>query len=300
MKKVLSLALVLCMAIACFAFAPASAEIYWDNLLTVTEENGSIQTTGGPWEWSGTGMKAWAYGGKTTASNNPYAPTDGFVISSAAAGLFQNNFGDAKSVKVDFSNIYTHGNGLHNQVNFAFLIPGTILTAGETYTFFFKAKAADAASLANVSSGSMVMMNEDNYATGTITVVSQAGTLSTEWSTFKLTFTATAAAVAAIRVPFFIAGAAGLGTGAMYMDGFSLVEGTADDTAIDAYYAYYKDPMDIDGDGLLNATDPDVDGDGILNRYDRDIDGDGTKNVWDRDMDGDGIPNRDDLSPFGG
>jgi hypothetical protein len=47
--------------------------------------------------------------------------------------------------------------------------------------------------------------------------------------------------------------------------------------------------LDVDGDGIPNATDPDMDGDGINNIYDTDVDGDGIPNATDTDDDGDGI-----------
>tara|TARA_Y100000592_G_scaffold100431_1_gene180505 strand:+ start:2926 stop:4758 length:1833 start_codon:yes stop_codon:yes gene_type:complete len=54
--------------------------------------------------------------------------------------------------------------------------------------------------------------------------------------------------------------------------------------------------IDIDGDGILNDTDPDVDGDGIPNEEDPDIDGDGIPN--DTDDTPSGFINTFDASDF--
>jgi len=46
--------------------------------------------------------------------------------------------------------------------------------------------------------------------------------------------------------------------------------------------------LDIDGDGIPNATDPDMDGDGVANGTDLDTNGDGVPNTTDLDDDSDG------------
>lgn len=58
-------------------------------------------------------------------------------------------------------------------------------------------------------------------------------------------------------------------------------------------------PVDTDGDGIPNLTDPDIDGDGIPNGSDPDVDGDGIPNESDPDIDGDRIPNALDPTPYG-
>jgi hypothetical protein len=54
--------------------------------------------------------------------------------------------------------------------------------------------------------------------------------------------------------------------------------------------------LDVDNDGIPNATDPDMDGDGINNIYDTDVDGDGIPNATDTDDDGDGILDANDTA----
>ncbi len=49
---------------------------------------------------------------------------------------------------------------------------------------------------------------------------------------------------------------------------------------------------DLDGDGVIDATDTDVDNDRVLNRFDLDDDDDGVVDLFDPDDDGDGVRDR--------
>lgn len=318
MKKVLSLALVLCMAIACFAFAPTSAEIYRENLLVPAEEVAGIYDNP---PWGGYATEAnicvWQYRSPFAYAENEVSTFLTFCPDVYIDG--ENRFGDAGSLKLDLTKITEKstsdtgtteeavmtGNG---SINIDFYT--NKYEVGETYTMFFYVKSDVELPEGKVNMyvcggengfGEVDSPKGDKTVGATVTFVP-----TTEWQLVKFPFSV--AETEGDAEPQRIAIRVGLRnileenerTGAIYMDGIGLVEGAADEIDLDAFYANYKIPLDDDDDRLNNNEDPDLDGDGILNKYDPDMDNDGTKNVWDYDIDNDKIFNGDDDKPFGG
>lgn len=318
MKKFTALLLVLCMAVACFAFAPASADdyVYRPNLLTYTEQNISSIMDRNPWEANSIDkLYAWGYPG--TVLPNAWKTVDGgngsagfsFTTEADEVMPVDNRYfsQQPRAIKAHIADMKIESNLPHLQGNILDVYTDKC-EPGKTYTFFFKVKLSEDATPGAVAIGvfdessltdlvanpQYVYSNIDN----TTHVVPNV-TATTEWQTVKYTFTTKsplAGPYTGIRINV---GKAAETSGYLYIDGLTLVEGTISDAEIEQTYAYTVLP-DTDGDGIFNDYDPDVDGDGILNKYDRDIDGDGTKNVWDRDIDGDFVDNKEDDIPFGG
>lgn len=295
MKKVLSLALVLCMAIACFAFAPTSAEIYWGNLLTTTEETISSIGVSAPWGMlAGEGyVSTWSYpfelmydsGEADNAASVVWSIQDDVLIPG------ENRFEDAQALQFDLSKTVAQAEN-PGAWGYKLDIYTDKLEAGKTYTFFFMVKGtSDFTDSIKATVGP-----ESNYAAQGVSGDLAYFTITDEWTLVKHTFTATAATGC---FNIILAEPTDITEGYVYVDGIAMVEGDGADIDATYYENNYKDPMDVDGDKLYPDEDYDVDGDGIANKYDTDIDGDGTKNVWDRDIDGDKVLNGDDGKPFG-
>lgn len=297
MKKVLSLALVLCMAIACFAFAPTSAEIYWGNILTTTEESVSMVWDMAPWgAQAGEGfLSNWSFPGgdvHPTYSEGNAAGSQFWKIQKEVLIDGENRYGDAQGLVADLSKSgVTENPGAWG----IFLNVGTDkVEAGKTYTFFYMIKGSDNFG-AKLKAGTTT---EGNYANNmAANAPSVLVEVTTDWQLVKCTFTAAEGKQAMLRI--VLGEAEEIETGLVYVDGIAMVEGDGADIDATYYANNYKDPMDIDGDKDYPDEDFDIDGDEIPNQYDTDIDADGLKNVWDRDIDGDKIANGDDDKPFG-
>lgn len=298
MKKVLALALVLCMAVACFAIAPASAENYWDNLLIFTEDNIGTVYDAPPWGYNGEGyFCSWSY--PSYCSPAGWADNTASKLWSLQQTTLipgENRFGNAYGLVADLSKstalTAADSGNAGGWGNFLDIYTKQV-EAGKTYTFFFKVKASAEVDAANLV---FKVYPEGNFASNFTSYTEANATLTTEWQTVKFVFTATASNTnTCFRI---VTVEKAEMSGYVYIDGLAMVEGTTVDA--DAFYASFVDPADIDGDKIYNNEDTDVDGDGILNQFDRDIDGDGTKNVWDYDMDNDLIDNWEDATPFGG
>lgn len=307
MKKVLSLALVLCMAIACFAFAPTSAESYWGNLLTYTEDNSTIYDTV-PWGQSGDGViGTWAYPDSTYGVQDNYpegwqqgAVSNWATLTTDASEILpgENRFGDAKGIKLDFSKMPSWeetGNSYSADWGTYLNVYTGNCEKDKTYTFFFAIKA-DKAPAADTS---VTVLNRGGWGAGTLTGAETKVDITTDWQLVKWTFTCAGDAnMYCFKIIFHQAVAQEIN---VLVDGFAMVEGDgADITGVDFYANNFVDPADNDGDHIYNWEDTDINGDGVPNEFDRDMDGDKIKNVWDRDMDSDNINNKVDSTPFGG
>ncbi len=318
MKKIVALALVLCMAVACFAFSPASAEdvTYRRNLLKYTEQNADAIWDRQPWEANSVEkFYAWGYPGAVLP--NAYKTVDN---GSASAGFSFTTDADAvmpvdnrypgqqpRAIKAHIADMKIEANLPHLQGNILDVYTDKC-EAGKSYTFFFKVKLSE-----NATPGSIVigvfdessltdLVANPQYVYSNIdntTHVIPNVTATTEWQTVKYTFTTKsplAGPYTGIRINV---GKTAETSGYLYIDGLTLIEGSITDEEIEQNYAYTVLP-DSDDDGIFNDFDTDVDGDGILNKYDNDMDNDGDKNVWDYDIDDDFVLNKNDDLPFGG
>jgi len=295
MKKILSLALVLCMAIACFAFAPTSAEIYWGNLLTTTEESVSVVYDSAPWgAQCGEGfISTWSYpGGSVFPGYAEGSVSKLWTVQSDVIIDGENRYGDAQALVADLSK---SGVQVDNAPGWGVFLDITTnkVEAGKTYTMFYMIKGSD-----NFGDKLKVASyHEGNYANNMAAGAPQVNvTVTNEWQLVKVTFTAVEGKAACMRIAFAEQEEI---DGYLYVDGIAMVEGNGADIDATYYENNYKNPMDIDGDKLYPDEDFDVDGDDLPNQYDTDIDGDGTKNVWDYDIDGDKVANGADDNPFG-
>ena len=303
MKKVLSIALVLCMAIACFAFAPTSAENYWGNLLTYTEENSTIYDTV-PWGPSGDGIIGTGdspYDGL----NDPEGWQQGAVskwatFTTDASEILpdEGRFGETKAIKLDFSKMTswdkTGGSYFGDWGTYLHVYTANC-EKDKTYTFFFAIKADEAPA----PDTSVTVSNRGGWNQGTLTGAATKVDITNDWQLVKWTFTCAGDADSyCFNIIFHQAVAQEIN---VFVDGFAMVEGDgANVTDVDFYANNFVDPADKDGDHIYNWEDTDINGDGVPNEFDRDMDGDKIKNVWDRDMDDDNIDNKVDSTPFGG
>ena len=299
MKKVLSLALVLCMAISCFAFAPTSAEIYWHNILSATDDTVAEVWDAAPWstkQATNTTLAVWGYNGSNPATATAFSENNKsttITVDKEVVLPGENRFGNAQSLKFDLSKTDI---AMQSDGGVFLNIATANAVAGKTYTVFCAVKGS-ADYTGSIEAG---FVKEANYGKNTIdSCTAAAVSVTDDWQLIKATVTIkeVEGGLANIRVKLYET--TDVDDGFVYVDGIAMVEG---DVNVDLswYEENFKDPADVDGDKVYNWEDTDINGDGIPNEFDRDMDDDGVKNVWDRDMDNDNINNKVDSTPFGG
>lgn len=218
------------------------APVALENLLPVTEEDITAIPIDGlsvPWGTTNYGLYAWQFTGTNDPSVTCGDMAKIFSVVKDENALFRSS---KRAIQYDLSEAV----GLEQENTGTFIDVYANTENGKKYTMFFAAKLSDAEDVDAIRS--FYVACEDNFSTGSTAqnVVFTEKTLSTGWTIFRATFTAAPApfkwndnpnnlTATALRINLCMNNGM-TGTGKLYIDGLTLVEGEVTEEQIMEHY----------------------------------------------------------------